>query len=252
MDLTRLYNLTTPELREEAERLGVGDTYAMSRGQLIHAIRNPAGRQESEGFLGKVVGFAKWALQAAQEEPRKEAASRPPRGEAPAAASEASEHPRGEAPAEASEQGEGKRFGRPSDAPLPSVGRGSASVPVPASVPVSVPVPASASASVSVSAPARATDHGVAMNRTESEPELEASSGPPGRPPAGVFSKTARMFDEPFPTLTMARILAEQGHFKRSLAIYAILLRDQPGNRELSAEADGIRAQSRARRPQVH
>ena len=42
MDLTRLYNLTTPELREEAERMGVGDTYAMSRGQLIHAIRNRA------------------------------------------------------------------------------------------------------------------------------------------------------------------------------------------------------------------
>ena len=40
MDLTRLYNLTTPELRAEAERLGVSDTYAMSRGQLIHAIRD--------------------------------------------------------------------------------------------------------------------------------------------------------------------------------------------------------------------
>ncbi len=57
------------------------------------------------------------------------------------------------------------------------------------------------------------------------------------------------MFDEPFPTLTMARILADQGHFKRSLAIYATLLRDEPGNQELSAEADGIR--SRARRPQA-
>jgi hypothetical protein len=55
------------------------------------------------------------------------------------------------------------------------------------------------------------------------------------------------MFDEPIPTLTMARILADQGHFKRSLAIYATLMRDEPGNQELSAEADGIRAQSRAR-----
>jgi len=90
------------------------------------------------------------------------------------------------------------------------------------------------------------------MIPTDSEPEIEAACGPPGRPPVGVFSKTASMFDEPFPTLTMARILAEQGHFKRSLAIYATLLRDEPGNRELSAEADGIRAQSRARRAQVH
>ena len=75
MDLTRLYNLTTPELREEAERMGVGDTYAMSRGQLIHSIRNKAsGGQPAEGLLNKVLGFAKWALKAAQEEPRKEGA----------------------------------------------------------------------------------------------------------------------------------------------------------------------------------
>ena len=83
MDLTRLYNLTTPELREEAERLGVADTYAMSRGQLIHAIRGKAGTSQQESFLGKVFGFAKWALQAAGEtssgkpaaEPAAEAAS---------------------------------------------------------------------------------------------------------------------------------------------------------------------------------
>jgi hypothetical protein len=81
MDLTRLYNLTTPELREEAERLGVNDTYAMSRGQLIHAIRNRVDGPPSEGFFGKVLGFAKWALHAAQEEPRKEDASHPPGGD---------------------------------------------------------------------------------------------------------------------------------------------------------------------------
>ena len=211
MDLTRLYNLTTPELREEAEHLGVGDTYAMSRGQLIHAIRNHAGGPPSEGLLGKVLGFAKWALQAAQEEPRKEDASRPPRGEAP-----------GSGPA-------------------------SVSVSVPASVsePVSEPVPVSASvpAPAAVSAPA---------SEPVTEFASEPASGPPSRPPAGVFSKSAGMFEEPFPTRTMARILAEQGHFKRSLAIYAALLRDQPADRELSAEADEIRARSRARRSHVH
>ncbi len=131
MDLTRLYNLTTPELRDEAERRGVDDTYAMSRGQLIHAIRNRAGGPESEGLLGKVLGFAKWALKAAQEEPRKAAASRPPQAQAPASGSEAPE------------QSKAKRFGRPAEAPLPSVGRGSGSEPVsaPASVPASEPVP---------------------------------------------------------------------------------------------------------------
>ncbi len=226
MDLTRLYNLTTLELREEAERQGVDDTYAMSRGQLIHAIRNRAGGQDSEGLLGKVLGFAKWALKAAQEEPGK----KPEEG------------------------GVAKRFGRPAEAPLPSVGGGSVTAPesVPAAVPaaVPVPVPASVPASESVQAPASAPDPEVEpMTPTDSKPELEADCGPPSRPPVGVFSKTASMFDEPFPTLTMARILADQGHFKRSLAIYATLLRDEPGNQELSAEADGIR--SRARRPQA-
>ena len=120
MDLTRLYNLTTPELREEAERMGVGDTYAMSRGQLIHAIRNQAsGSQPPEGLLNKVLGFAKWALQAAQEEPRKEDASHPPRGDA-------------------YEPEDEKRFRRPSEAPEAVPG----SVPgsVPAAVAAAVPV----------------------------------------------------------------------------------------------------------------
>ena len=218
MDLTRLYNLTTTELREEAERLGVDDTYAMSRGQLIHAIRSQAGGQQSEGLLGKVLGFAKWALQAAQEEPRKE-----PRRE------------------------EAKRFGRPAEAPLPSVGRRSGSPSVPVAVPASVAAPVQAP----VPAPATVPET-ESVTPSEPEPELEAGSGPPNRPPVGVFSKTASMFDEPFPTLTMARILAEQGHFKRALAIYATLLREEPGNRELNAEAEAIRAQSRTRRPQVH
>jgi hypothetical protein len=69
-------------------------------------------------------------------------------------------------------------------------------------------------------------------------------------PPAGVFSSSAGSFEEPFPTRTMARILADQGHFKRSLAIYAKLLRDDPGNLDLSAEADEVR--SRSRRAQAH
>lgn len=199
MDLTRLYNLTTPELREEAERMGVGDTYAMSRGQLIHAIRNQAGERPQEGLLGKVLGFAKWALQAAREEPLKEAASAP------------------------------------------------ASV----SAPVSVPVPASVPVSVTASESESGTESGnLTASGTANAPEPD--SGPPSRPPAGVFSRSAGMFEEPFPTRTMARILAEQGHFKRSLAIYAGLLRGAPADRELSAEAADVRVRSRVRRSQVH
>jgi cytochrome c-type biogenesis protein CcmH/NrfG len=60
------------------------------------------------------------------------------------------------------------------------------------------------------------------------------------------------MFDEPFPTRTMARILADQGHFKRALAIYGMLLREDPQDAELRAEADEARARSRARRSETH
>ncbi len=208
MDLTRLYNLTTPELRAEAERLDVSDTYAMSRGQLIHAIRNQAGGPPPEGFLGKVLGLAKWALQ-----PRKEETSPPPRGETA------------------------------ESVPVPVPAEVPAATSVPASVPAAVSVPASVPAAVAASVPAAVA---------ATAPATESESGPPSRPPAGVFSRSASMFEEPFPTRTMARILAEQGHFKRSLAIYAALLRDEPGDRELSAEADEVRVRSRARRSHVH
>ena len=103
MDLTRLYNLTTPELRDEAERLGVNDTYAMSRGQLIHAIRNRVAGPPSEGLLGKVLGIAKWALQ-----PRKDTPS-------PSPAPPLEEEP--------------KHFGRPSETPMPPISGESGSVP---------------------------------------------------------------------------------------------------------------------------
>jgi hypothetical protein len=238
MDLTRLYNLTTPELREEAERMDVRDTYAMSRGQLIHAIRNQGSEQQQEGFLGKVFGFAKWALQAAQEEPRKDVASQPPPSD-----------------------DEAKRFTRPSEEPGTESVPASESVPVPASVSesesVPVPVPVSESAPVPVSASASvpaAVPLPVVGSATGNADQASSTddTGPPSRPPAGVFSKSAGMFEEPFPTRTMARILAEQGHFKRSLAIYAGLLRNTPGDRELSAEAADVRVRSRARRPQAN
>jgi hypothetical protein len=222
MDLTRLYNLTTPELRKEAERIGVGDTYAMSRGQLIHAIRHQASGPPQEGLIGKVLGFAKWALQAAQEEPRKEGSSHPPPDVAP-------------------QKEEAKRFSRPSDA------TDSAPVPLPVSVPAPAPVPASPPAQESASVTATPTE---SIDSFADGPTT--SSGPPSRPPAGVFSKSAGMFEEPFPTRTMARILADQGHFKRALAIYAALMRNEPSDTELRAEAAEVRTRSRVRRSQVH
>ena len=108
------------------------------------------------------------------------------------------------------------------------------SSPLPVPVPVPVPSPAAGPAPVSEEEPA--------------SPAGETDTGPPSRPPVGVFSNSASLFEEPFPTRTMARILAEQGHYKRSLAIYARLLQKEPADRELSDEADAVRAQARARR----
>ncbi len=174
MDLTKLYNLTTPELRAEAERLGVRDTYALSRAQLIHAIRNQTGELPPEGIFGRVLGFAKWALQTTAPPAQQET---PP---------------------------ETKHFPHPSEPPSES------------------PSP---------------------MNTT--------SSTPPARAPAGVFSVAPAAFEEPLPTRTMARILADQGHFRRSLAIYANLLRDTPNDPELRGEADAVRSQSQSTRSRL-
>ncbi len=207
MDLTRLDNLTTSELRSEAERLGVPDTYAMSRGQLIQAIRDqetPASERPS-GLIGKVVGFAKWALQAAGEA---RVESEPP--------------------------------GRPEVSP-------GATVPSP--VPTLVPSPAAVA-----EAPAEPIEEAGSTREEPAEPPTEAAelqSGPPSRPPAGVFSNHGSLFEEPIPTRTMARILAEQGHYKRSLAIYAKLLDEEPADSELLEEAAAVREEAKARRSQA-
>ena len=220
MDLTRLYNLTTPELRHEAERLGVTDSYAMSRGQLIQAIRAKAGEPEPDGVLGKVFGFAKWALKAAGE--TKSGTVAAPESETAAATATVS------VPAAA-----------PVSAPA------SVAVPEPVSVPVPVLTPAPP-----LPAPEEAEAEVVSEPESDSEAEspTEADNGPPSRPPAGVFSPSPGLFEEPFPTLTMARILAEQGHYKRALSIYARLLDEEPADAQLGAEAEAVRAQARTRR----
>ena len=230
MDLTRLYNLTTPELRHEAERLGVTDSYAMSRGQLIQAIRAKAGEPEPDGFLGKVFGFAKWALKAAGE--TKSGTVAAPESETAAATVAAAETVSAAESAAAS-----------------AAVSAAAAVSAPAPEPVSVPVPVLTPAPP-LPAPEEAEAEVVSEPESDSEAEspTEADNGPPSRPPAGVFSPSPGLFEEPFPTLTMARILAEQGHYKRALSIYARLLDEEPADAQLGAEAEAVRAQARTRR----
>ncbi|MEM7139370.1 MAG: hypothetical protein AAF500_22565 [Myxococcota bacterium] len=204
MDLTKLYNFTTAELREEAERLGVRDTYALSRAQLIHAIRAQVNGDQSSGLFGRVLGFAKRALQqGAQQTLEVDRQSRPP----PPSSDSAREAPASASAAEPE--------------PEPAV----AAPTVRSEVPSLFRAPAS------------------------SAPPASASAGPSSRAPVGVFSSSASRFEEPFPTRTMARILADQGHYKRSLAIYADLIRQAPDDAELQGEAERVRTQSRSRRP---
>ena len=225
MDLTTLYNLTTTELRAEAERLGVRDTYALSRAQLIHAIRGRAGAPQPEGLFGRVIGFARRALQtAATTETEASPEARPSPSAEPATREVASVPAAKEAPAGA--------------APAPAADDEAADLgPAPSSSPTSAPKPPGPKP------PSPAGPKPAA-------PAAPASSTPPARAPAGVFSGPTATFEEPFPTRTMARILAEQGHFKRSLAIYASLLRSAPDDDELEREVSEVRSRSRARRTQ--
>lgn len=235
MDLTRLYNFTTPELREEAERLGVRDTYAMSRGQLIQAIREqlepPTARKR--GLFGTMVGIAKWAVQAATE------AGTGAKAET-GTGTESADHG-----TESVHHGTG-----PVDHGTESVDHGTESRAGTAAA------DADAAESVTESGfdDESASEREKALEQsTDSEPRPETAAEPDAgagssRPPAGVFANSTGLFEEPIPTRTMARILAEQGHFKRSLAIYAKLLEEEPEDGELAAEVEAVREEAKARR----
>ena len=222
----------------------------MSRGQLIQAIRAKAGEPEPDGFLGKVFGFAKWALKAAGETksgtvaaPESEIETA---AESAAAAATVSAAVSAAVPASASESV--PAASRKEDASHPPRDFGG-DRPVATESLYGVPVPVLTPAPP-LPAPEEAEAEVVSEPESDSEAEspTEADNGPPSRPPAGVFSPSPGLFEEPFPTLTMARILAEQGHYKRALAIYARLLDEEPADAQLGAEAEAVRAQARTRR----
>ena len=69
----------------------------------------------------------------------------------------------------------------------------------------------------------------------DSQPAAADSEKPKDRP-----SKPPAV--EPIRTLTIARVLARQGYYERSLSIYDALLKETPDDAELRAEADRVRA----------
>ena len=171
MDLTRLYQLTTDELRQAATRLGVHEADGLSRAQLIGAIRertpSPTPRAP-KGLFGRVVTIAKKAYDVVDQ-------------------------------------------ARGSTAPRPTP-----------------------------------------TTTRPSQPPQPAGEPRP-TPPVGVFTSAPSAYrpnadlpDEPIITQTMARILAEQGHFRRSMAMYATLMREHPFDHRLRTEAEGVRSRARA------
>jgi hypothetical protein len=205
MDVTRLYNLTTPELRAEAQRLGVSGTGAMTRAQLIQVVRGQLGAPQTDGFLGRMFGFAKKAFNPAEL---------------------------GENPGDLRPSSSARAF--ESDPPK-----------LPAPRPSASPEPPASQDAAQQRALATALGHGAPT----------ASDGGSSRPkpgaPVGVFSVPSQQLicEEPFPTQTMARILAQQGHYKRSLAIYMALLRKSPSDPELQREADAVRLRTQGLAP---
>jgi len=59
------------------------------------------------------------------------------------------------------------------------------------------------------------------------------------------------MQDEPIPTRTMARLLHEQGHHRRALAILENLLAQRPGDVALEAELSAVQRALRAPKQEV-
>ena len=188
MDLSRLYQLTTDELRGTANRLGVTDAQGLSRAQLISAIRQRAPQPTSSkprGIFGRVVGIAKMALQSIPLDP-------------------------------------------------------------------GPPTPPTSRKKTWSSAPPPKTTDTEPSDTPPPAADLSTSPSESADPPVGTFSPTisrpsrpAALPNEPIITKTMARILADQGHFKRSLAMYGTLMREKPFDESLQAEATKVRAQSR-------
>jgi hypothetical protein len=77
----------------------------------------------------------------------------------------------------------------------------------------------------------------------------EAISGIPQNQQPAVPATSEAAEAEPIRTLTIARLLARQGYFERSLSIYDQLLSENAGDTDLRAEADRVRAQHTGEQP---
>jgi len=87
-----------------------------------------------------------------------------------------------------------------------------------------------------------AAEQSVSSQKATRRTKTPAAGGTPKRARAG------RDVDEPVMTQTMARLLDEQGHHRRALAIYEELVRQKPDDTGLKREQEGARERARKRR----
>lgn len=121
---------------------------------------------------------------------------------------------------------------------------------LPAAAPVVPPRPPKAGPTATTTTPV-----GTAAAATPApvRPSSAPAAGKTARlPPKKIITDATLVEDddagqEPIATRTMARLLAEQGHTRRALAIYKKLLRERPADVSLKEEAAALSGTTRAR-----
>lgn len=279
MDLSRM---TRDELEREATRRGVREVTHLTRAQLIRAIEAPPATgaiDTAKAIFRGVLGVARTLRGRASTPPPPPAPSRPspaprrdspapnaaPDGERtgdtqrmrvsetpaglPAVSRPANELPASDLPARASVEVEPRptleRTDPTNKMKLPSYGaedEASATLP---EAPVKRAAPSQRDTAVTMDLGPLRDEILLAADPQPVVPDVRAireSVTVPIRPPLDLE-------DEPIPTRTMARLLHEQGHHRRALAILENLLAQRPG--DLALEADLVAVQRALRVPKA-
>ena len=248
-------SMSRAELEDEARRIGVIAPERLGRAALERRVRDHHGspfRRARKAFRS-LVGIAKTIAGAPPSLPRDDAASRasstdspapkpeepkataePPLEEATRAEAEAEPEPAeagGSAEAEAREAeagGSAEAEAREAEAGgIAEAEAGGTAEAEPAEA-----EPAEAEAEDEAEAEAEPAEDEAEAEPAEADHQAKAKRSP----------SSESLADEPIPTRTMARLLADQGHERRALAIYRKLLRDRPQDDDLRHEVERLEA----------
>jgi len=247
-------SMSRAELEDEARRIGVIAPERLGRAALERRIRDhhTSPLRRARRAFRSLVGIAKAITGAPPALPRDES------GDSTAPSAPTTE------PAPATTEA------APATEPAPAPTAEAAPTTEPAPAPTVVATPADDDAARAAEAPAEvsepadveaaeaaepievdATEPTEAETAEPAEAEASEATEPTDVEPSEATeeepTKSAPALDEPIPTRTMARLLADQGHTRRALAIYRKLLREQPEDDDLREAIDRLEAGSRSR-----